>query len=390
MALTRNVPNIGTPENMFMSGSTTGSIKGCSPQKNANIGRYMVGGEYVGSAHDTTIPMGPKGGLVGHTSGTSCGVTNPLNLDASSQMGGNYSSLAEGNAAYGFDSAEATQGLPGGAFSYPPISSKPQMSCQTGGSKHKVCNDVQKINSYEQVHGFWSYICPGAVFLYKKHVKKQSKHAIPFIRHYTRAFCEEVNALQAKTDAKRVKHLAKYRRHMKNAEHVLHKMNRSAHDDHMIIVKRHENRILEAIKSPDTKKKHMKHTPKHKTQRKRKTSYKGGKISNKKSRKSRSHSTKKHHNKMKASHSSRRQHKRHTHKNMKHHMKHHMKGGSSAVAGYHQFNSNVPRSPGYGLQQGSMPSGGLLANPMPYQANNNCNDVYNHYTGVNSEAPARI
>jgi hypothetical protein len=359
MALTRNVTNLGRPENMFLSGSNQGAVTGCTSCGNPNIDRGMVGGQRVESAHDASIPMGPKGGLVGHKMGTSCGVSNPLNLGASSQVGGNYSALEEGNAAYGFDSAEGAQGLPGGAFSYPPISPKPQMSCQKGGKSHAVCHDVNKVHSYEQVHAFWSYICPGAVMIYKKHVKKGSKHAIHFVRHYTRAFCEEVNALQAKTDSKKRKHLANYRRHMKNAEKLLHKMNKAGHGDHMMVFNRHLNRIVGSMKSHGgVTKKHHKGGKKHSTR--------------KGQRKSRSHGTRKH-----KSMSHKKHHKSRKHRNMR--------GGK----GYHQFNSNVPRSPGYGLNQGALPKGGVLANPMPYQANNNCHDVYNHYTGVSSEAPAR-
>lgn len=368
MSLTRNVTNLGRPENMFLSSSNQGAVTGCVSRGNPNIDRgmkgmsAMSGGERVESAHDTSIPMGPKGGLVGHKTGTSCGVTNESNLGAASQIGGNYSALEEGNAAYGFDSAKGAQGVPGGAFSYPPISHKPQMSCQSGGKKYDVCHDVNKVHSYEQVHAFWSYICPGAVMIYKKYVKKGSKNAIHFIRNYTRAFCEEVNALQSKTDAKRRKHLANYRRHMKNAEKLLHKMNKSAHGDHMMVYNRHLNRILSTMKSKERKtKKYHKGGKKHRTRNGKNKSYK------------------------RSTHKRRNKHKSHNGRKSRKHSRRHMRGGSA----YHQFNSNVPSSPGYGLNHGSLPKGGLLANPMPYKANNSCHDVYNHYTGVNSEAPMR-
>ena len=357
MALTRNVTNIGRPENMFLSGSNQGAVTGCTSCDNPNINRGMVGGQRVESAYDDSIPMGPKGGLVGHKSGMSCGVNNPLNLGASSQIGGNYSALEEGNASYGFESAQGAEGVPAGAFSYPPVSSKPQMSCQKGGMKHNVCHDVNKVHSYDQVHAFWSYMCPGAVMLYNKYVKKGSKYAIHFVRHYTRAFCEEVNALQAKTDSKRRKHLNKYKRHMKNAESLLHKMNKSAHDNHMMVYHRHLNRILGSMK-------HNGVSTKKRRKGKKQLTRKGKKINNR---------------------GTRRQLKQRGNKQRRHSRRNNMRGGK----GYHQFNSNVPRSPGYGLNQGSLPKGGILANPMPYKANNTCHDVYNHYTGVSSEAPSR-
>lgn len=368
MSLTRNVTNIGTPENMFLSGSDQGAVTGCTTNSNPNINRGMKGGERVESAHDTSIPMGPKGGLVGHKTGTSCGVSNPLNLGASSQIGGNYASLEEGNASYGFDNVDMVHGSPKGAFSYPPISSKPQMSCQSGGrykakkehESEKVCKDVSKVKSYDQVHAFWKHICPDSVTLNKelskKVTKKNKKEYMSFIRNYTRAFCEEVYALRTKKTQtqKRRDHLTKYIKYMKKAASSIEKLDKKKYDKHITIFERHGMKIQNTLMVKKQKKSHKK---------KQNNNKKGGKHTMKQKKSSEKSRKKKH----------------------KKRGKHTMKGGK----GYHQFNSNVPSSPGYGLNQGTMPKGGLLANPMPYHINNNCNDVYNHYTGVNSEAPMR-
>lgn len=354
MALTREVTNLGTPEDMFLSGSNESALKGvgCTSYGNPNIDRGMSGGAALRSSFDTSIPMGPNGGLVGHQRGSSCGIDNPLNLGASSQVGGNYGSLEEGTASYGFHSADATQGVPAGAFSYPPITHKPQMSCMSGGKRVMVCKDPNKIVSYKQVHHFWSGICPGAVMIYNRYAKKNSKYLLPFIKDYTKAFCEELNALRAKTNASRKKHLAKYKHFMKNAEKNLHKMNKKAHNEHMMVYNRHLNKIKSLIQHSSTRKKMG-------NKKTKQTRTKRGKMG--KTNKNKRHS----------------KGKRHTRK---------MRGG----LGYQQFNNNVPITQSYSLYRGNLPPGGALANPMPYQANpNTCNDVYNHYTRTNTEAPMR-
>lgn len=355
MKYSRNVDNIGTPEDIFLSGSTQGAFKnaGCTQQGNPNINRGLfnrglTGGQRVVSTFDSNIPMGPKGGLVGHTSQSNCGITNPLNLNASSQIGGNYGTLEEGTAMYGFDSVKGTLGVPPGAFSYPPISNTPRMGCNmNGGTGGEVCRDVNQVKSYNQVQHFWSQICPGAVMIYKKYAKKNSKYLLPFIKDYTRAFCEEVQALNAKTNAKRKKHLVRYKHFMKRAEQSLHKMNKNAHDYHNMVYDRHFQRIKTTITSGNTKRSNTK-----------RSNTKKNKLSTR---------------------------KRNTRSNKKRKMTRKMKGGE----GYHQFNSNVPNTNSYGLNEGTLLPSGTLANPMPYQIQNNCNDVYNHYTGINSEAPMR-
>jgi len=55
------------------------------------------------------------------------------------------------------------------------------------------------------------------------------------------------------------------------------------------------------------------------------------------------------------------------------------------MGGYHQFNSNIPNSPGYAFAPSNSYGAGVLSNPMPYKINHNCNDVYNHYTKTSSE-----
>lgn len=137
--LSRNVKNLGTPEDMFLSSSNQGAsyVRGCTNQhKNHNINRNgMRGGAQLGSSFDTSVPMGTKGALVGHKSYSGCGTKDPLNLGASSQIGGNYGAIEVGNARYGFNNTDALKNVPAGSFSYPPISADNETSCMKGGKK---------------------------------------------------------------------------------------------------------------------------------------------------------------------------------------------------------------------------------------------------------------
>lgn len=138
--LSRNVKNLGTPENMFLSSSNQGAsyVKGCTQPKNHNINRNgMKGGAQLGSSFDTSIPMGPAGARVGHKAYSGCGTKNPLNLGASSQIGGNYGAIEVGNARYGFNNTDALKNTPPGSFSYPPISTQNEKSCNMYGGKSK-------------------------------------------------------------------------------------------------------------------------------------------------------------------------------------------------------------------------------------------------------------
>jgi len=243
-------------ETMFMSGSNeSGHVKGkgCVTKGNKNISRPMYGGGRYSLVPDTEILNGPKSGRMAVETTHNCGIDNPLNHGAGTQFGGNYSSLEEGNAVYGFDSANALKGVPKGAFSYAPITEK----------SHTSCNTVT-VGGYRKKHRI------------TKHKKRKHKR-------------------------------------------------------------------------------------------------KGGK-SRKKTRKSRSKS----HNKKHKAHKKRKTRGLKRHKKNKT-RKNKMKGG------YHQFNSNVPNSAMYSFSPSVSSGAGSLASPMPYVKNNNCSDVYNHYTKTNTE-----
>tara|TARA_Y100000780_G_C13678023_1_gene414915 strand:- start:1094 stop:2146 length:1053 start_codon:yes stop_codon:yes gene_type:complete len=349
--------NLRQPENMFLSGSNQGLPKGAGCTGN------MKGGQKVQFVHDPNIPMGPRGGLMAHVAKPNCGVNNPSNLGASSQHGG---TIRQGNASYGFDGVSVLDGVPPGAFSYAPITNKPQMGCLKGGSnvRKTICREIGKIKEFSDVSHFWHNICPGAVAIYKKYLtkKEKSKYFLKFLKEYTRAFCQEVYALESKSHKIVKEHLSKFKTHMRRAKQFLYKMTPKALRMHDKVYDMHFARISEHLKytkpSKSTRKQVKKKVGSRKLSRggsKKKSSRGGNTNKNKKSSIGRNK----------------------TRKNM---------GGGSA---YHQFNSNVPYTPTYGINNSSFENGGTLSSPIPVKVSNNCTDVYNHYTKTNYESPMR-
>lgn len=97
--------------------------------------RKIKGGAYVAFDHtQTPLPMGPKGGLMTHTSGTNCGMTSDLHMGVSKQhqYGGNYSTQDYGVARYGFEEVKDMGDFRG---SYAPITAI--QSSQCGGKKKR-------------------------------------------------------------------------------------------------------------------------------------------------------------------------------------------------------------------------------------------------------------
>lgn len=382
---TRYVKGLGAAEQVTY-GSNQGAVDGCvgsscggpgvniarAGYEEAPVAQGQKGGYYAKPDFDAVHSGGPSGGYIGVTKGTNCGTDSQTNLGASKQhayemKGGNLTGglSSEGTARYGFDEAsyDLTADLRG---SYAPITPSTVQACpvpaakaQKGGSR--VCHDLRKVKHYRQVRAFWSSICPGAVMMYEKHLAhKIHSHTAAvqgIVKHYTKAFCHEVNAL-ASTNKKTIeKEYREMRKSLAKAGGLVKKVEPRALRLHRMVARRHVNTV---------KAHHQKH--KALTKKHRATARKNGR---------RSSGTKKHGRKSRKSSKGKKSRKRRSTRSRRRRT---MKGG------YHQFNSNVPNTPSYAV---STDGGWKMGTPGADMnaRGTGCVDNYNHFTGKGFDTP---
>lgn len=369
---TRYVPHIGTSNtNTMNTTSKVGAVDGCVSCKNPNIDRDsssmgavaktgQTGGAYYGFSETGVHAGGPSGGLMHIQRGTNCGISSDLNMNSSTQHsntklqnggGSGYGYQSNGIARYGFDSGADLSDFRG---SYAPIKSNPIPTCKQmiGGSM--LCNDIQKIKHFKQVHAFWASICPGAVMIYDKYLEKLEKShkqkVLNIVRGYTKAFCHEVCAFKLKKKESIKRELVSLKNEMNKVEKILNSIAPNAKNMHKMVRDRHIHSVeahykLHSKKSQrHTKKHNKKHGKQHKN-----TSKKQGKMSK---------TVKRNKNK----------------KNKTRKQRKTMKGG------YYQYSSNIPYTANYAVST----DGGYKMNTPGATMNENCvncKDNYNHYDG---------
>lgn len=414
MLSSRYVKDIGTAEPVSF-GSNQGAVTGC-------VGNVQKGGMYVSPAFDTSIPMGSKGGLVGHQGASNCGVNSELNMGASKQhtylsssqsggSGGNQGVILQGNIRYGFVDGNNNEDL--GIFrgSYVPptvstvqtchLSPEAQAQSQIGGGGGKkisknICtiNKLKSLKSYGQVRAFWNTICPGATSLYenflanianqhesKSQTQQTQQHIRKFLQFYTKAFCHEVIASKSNDRNIIKKQLKELESAFKQARVHLGYLMRLVKGDknksniekmHLNIVTLHKNRVIVYMNRARPSLSSLSSS-----------SSMSGKRSSRRTHKNRNKNSRKSHK----SHKSRKSHKKTHHyknkktiKNKNHKMS--RKYRRRQRGGYHQFNSNIPIT--YG-QEISASGTSNMNSPPSFIRTNTCVDNYNHYTGKGFE-----
>lgn len=354
---TRYVPHIGNADNVSSLPSSKGAVDGCVSNCNPNVnrdGHSQSGGAMYGFNPSGAHSGGPSGGLSGIKSMSNCGIERESGLGAGKQesyvkhmTGGNgYARIAQGASGYGVDvnNKELVSDLRG---SYAPISGYNKPLC--GGAN--VCHDLRKIKEYNQVHAFWSAICPGAVALYKTHLAKHDKDShshstiLKIIKEYTKAFCHEVKALKSSNKRVIKRELSELKKSMKKVEKLLHKIAPKAHKLHTMVERVHIKNLVDHLNNMRGRK-----TLKHKA----KTSHK--KTQGKRNRKKRQ--TKKHHKKSN-------------------------KHSKTMKGGYYQYLGGTPYTPSHSVST----NGGYQMGTPGATLTNNCNDNYNHFTGKSKMTP---
>jgi hypothetical protein len=362
---TRYQPHIGNFNNITMeTTSKVGAVDGYVGTDNPNINRTSTssnpvpktqqkgGGTHFGFSSVDVHAGGPTGGLISIQKGANCGISSDLNLNASKQHS-NVNIQRGGATGYGYDSGGIARfgfdnnldGLHEFRGSYAPIKSIPIPSCKQMIGGNLICNDLNKVKNFSQVHAFWASICPGAVMIYHNYLEKlektQKDKVLSIIKTYTKAFCHEVKALKS-TNKKVIKQeLQKLKNEMKKVEKMLLELVPQAKKMHKMVEKRHVDTVFSHYEQMS--KKNKIHSKKH---------------------------MKKHKNKTHKAHKS---HKK-THKNKSHNKNKTMKGG------YYQYGSNIPYTPNYAV---STDGGYKLGTPGATMNSNcvNCKDNYNHYDG---------
>jgi hypothetical protein len=188
MLYTRQVQNLGTPEEAYLMGSN-------------EKGGVQRGGNYIEMTVDNSIPVGPRGGLMHHT------MHQNHNINSSTNMGTSI-----------------------------------QHNYQTGGMNN-VCHDIKKVESFYQVQSFWQSICPGAVMIYQNHLQKlqieNPKLVKKVVVNYTKAFCHEVSGLKCKTTKQVDSYIKKMKNSLNEVKILLNKLDKKALGTHKMIVDRH-------------------------------------------------------------------------------------------------------------------------------------------------------
>jgi superoxide dismutase len=221
---------------------------------------------------------------------------------------------------------------------------------QQGGKYHQpICHDLKKVETFSQVKQFWQNICPGAVMLYQNHIQKHElmkpREVKKIVVGYTRAFCQEVNALNCKKSKDVEKHLKKLKEIMREVKALIIKVEKEALNNHKMIVDRHVDNVLRyksRVINMEKREKTKKRIAKSLKQKYKKMMKKTRKM---------------------------------------------MKKNKQQKGGYNQFLSNVPYSASYQSVTGPLePSMSALANPQYIQGNNvHGIDNYNHYVGKGTE-----
>jgi hypothetical protein len=360
---TRYQPHIGNFDNITMkTTSKVGAVDGYVGSENPNINRDSTsvgaipktqqtgGGTHFGFSSVDVHAGGPTGGILPIQKGMNCGISSDLNMNASKQHsntnlqtggGTGYGYDSGGIARYGFDGS--VDGIHEFRGSYAPIKSIPIPSCKQMIGGNLICNDLNKIKSFNQVHAFWASICPGAVMIYHNYLEKLEKtqkiKVLSIIKTYTKAFCHEVKALKS-TNKKVIYHeLNLLKNEMKKVEKMLLLLEPKSRKMHKMVEERHINTVRNHYNQ--VSKRHVIHSKK-----------------NLKKQKNKSHK------------------KRTTHKNKSHKRRKNktMKGG------YYQYGSNIPYTPNHAV---STDGGYKLGTPGATLNSNcvNCKDNYNHYDG---------
>ena len=333
-------PTLYSNPHTFFGASKQGAVTGCVGSScggpGVNIKRDATkaetdlyaqkGGMYYEQVFNNDAGMGNnRGGLTEIVAKNNCGAVNPLNLNTSKQHQKGGSSVVS----YGYtkQNQHLVNELRG---SYFPITR------QTGGY-NELCNNINSINSFNQVEKYWSKICPGAVKLYKTYLTnvkdKYNNNVLSILREYTKVFCLEEQALENTNKRQIRENFGKMRKILAQVKKTLQSTMVGSRMRKIQMMKLH-SQIREL---------HLERVRKHLQKKSRTLKRELNKKNNK------------------------------TRKNMK--------------GGYHQYGSNIAHTNTYSLSNNAG-HGGMFANPMPRNIMNNCHSgSYNHYTGETKQAP---